>query len=336
MVSTGGSNGTPKSAVFTNENIIQATVQVKMIGVFPEEARWYDIMPPCIAYGLADGSILGFYQVVRANKILESLKRPDDFDKERFFGQDEDRVVLNFGYGSTEVTGCASVGPCNKDVKLATVGLTLPYQVVSAFDFDESTVEYIELKYIANNELDNVPQHKIGELCIEGPNIMLGYLNDPEETAKAIRTHSDVKRWVHMGDLGFVDEDGYVHFVDRMKYISVGHDGFKVAPLEIEEVILKNEAIDQCNAVIFDDPEQERGNVIKAYYTLKKDAAISDIVAFEDTLNEFCASELADYKCPVGYKLLKGDNNPPCTLLESRQTRFSLETICSSVPGYVK
>ena len=70
MVSTGGSTGTPKSAVFTNENIIQATVQVKMIGVFPEEARWYDIMPPCIAYGLADGSILGFYQVVRANKIL--------------------------------------------------------------------------------------------------------------------------------------------------------------------------------------------------------------------------------------------------------------------------
>ena len=213
--------------------------------------------------------------------------------------------MLNFGYGSTEVTGCASVGPCNKDVKLGTVGLTLPYQVVSAFDFDESTGEYIELKYVANNELDNVPQHKIGELCIEGPNIMLGYLNDPEETAKAIRTHSDGKRWVHMGDLGFVDEDGYVHFVDRMKYISVGHDGFKVAPLEIEEVILRNEAIDQCKAVIFDDPEQERGNVIKAYYTLKKDAAISDIDAFEDTLNELCASELADYKCPVGYKLLK-------------------------------
>lgn len=143
--------------------------------------------------------------------------------------------------------------------------MTLPYQVVSAFSFDEVENDYRELQYVKNEELDDVPQSKMGELCIDGPNIMLGYLNNPEETAEAIRLHSDGKPWVHTGDLGFVDEDGYVHFVDRMKYISVGHDGFKVAPVEIEEVILKNEAIDQCKAVIFDDPEQERGDAIKVY-----------------------------------------------------------------------
>ena len=377
VVSTSGSTGTPKNALFSNENIIQATAQVKNIGVFPEEGRWYDIMPPSIIYGLADGSVLGFSlgnelrlnpdptamslktpnqlqmvedfvrfdphtitcapnhvfailnskewrnkphslvsfgvggdslnanQVERANKILEGLKRPKDFDKKRFFGDDEDRVVLNFGYGSTEVTGACSVAPSNKKVRLGTVGLTLPYQVVSAFKKNENTGEYEELPYVLNSELDNVPAEKQGEICVQGPNIMQGYLFNEEETAKTIVTHKDRKKWVHMGDYGFVDEDGYVHFVNREKYIGVGHDGFKVAPLEIEEVILKEPRIDDCKAVIFDDLEENRGSVIKVYYTLLEKDKPCDIKELEDKLNLMCQMELADYKCPVDYECIE-------------------------------
>ena len=377
IVSTGGSTGYPKSAVFSNENIIQATVQVKNIGVFPEEARWYDIMPPSIAYGLADGSVLGFSlgnelrlnpdptamslktpgqlqmvedfvrfdphtitcapnhvfqilnsrewsekphslvsfgvggdllnlkQVKKANEILSHMKRPKDFDKDRFFKDDEDKVVLNFGYGSTEVTGACSVAPSNKTVKLGTVGLTLPYQVVAAFRQDEKTKEYIELPYVLNEELEKVPEEKQGEICVQGPNIMQGYLNNEEETNKTIITHNDGKKWVHMGDYGFIDEDGYVHFVNREKYIGVGHDGFKVAPLEIEQVIIKEPNIEDCKAIIFDDLEEKRGNVIKVYYTLSNPETVQDIEKLEDRLNLMCQMELADYKCPVDYECIE-------------------------------
>ena len=377
IVSTGGSTGYPKSAMFSNENIIQATVQVKNIEVFPEEARWYDIMPPSIIYGLADGSVLGFSlgnelrlnpdptamslktpnqlqmvedfvrfdphtitcapnhvfqilnskewrekphslvsfgvggdslnikQVKRANEILSHMKRPKDFDKERYFKGDEDRVVLNFGYGSTEVTGACSVAPSNKTVRLGTVGLTLPYQVVAAFKQDEETNEYIELPYVLNEEIEHAPKEKQGELCVQGPNIMQGYLNNEEETKKTIVTHSDGKKWVHMGDYGFIDEDGYVHFVNREKYIGVGHDGFKVAPLEIEEVIIKEPNIEECKAVIFDDLEEKRGSVIKVYYTLTNPENTCDIEKLEDRLNLMCQMELADYKCPVDYECVE-------------------------------
>lgn len=374
IVSTGGSTGFPKSALFSNENIIQATAQVKHTGLFPEEARWYDIMPPSIAYGLADGSILPFSlgnevrlnpdptagslktkgqlqmvedfvrfdphsitcapnhvfailnskewqenphslvnfvvggdslnrkQVERANKELEKVDRPKDFDKERFYGDDDDIIVINTGYGATEVTAAASVSPSNKKVKKNTVGLTLPYEAVSTFIKNEEG-DYEELPYVQNDQIENVTSDQLGEICVEGPNVMLGYLNNEEETASTFITHKDGKRWAHLGDLGFIDEEGYIHYVDREKYVSVGHDGFKVAPLEIENVILKEENIETCKAVVFNDPENERGSIIKVYYTVK--SLPCDINALEDKLNLMCASELADYKCPVDYECLE-------------------------------
>lgn len=377
IVSTGGSTGLPKSALFSNENIVQATSQIKLGKVFPEEARWYDIMPPSIIYGLADGSVLPFSlgnevrinpdptamslktpgqllmvedfvrfdphtitcapnhvfailnskewkenphslvsfgvggdclqleKTIEANERLKEIRRPKDFDKERFYGDDEDQLLINYGYGSTEVTGCASVSPSNKAIKIGTVGLTLPFQVVAAFEKNKETNEFEELPYVKNEELDHVPDNKIGELCIEGPNIMLGYLNNKEETENTIITHTDGKKWVHTGDIGFVDEEGYVHFVDRAKYIGVGHDGFKVAPSEIESVILEEPSIETCKAVILSDLENQRGQVIKLYYTVKPECLPCDIDALENKLNLMCSKSLADYKCPYDYECIE-------------------------------
>lgn len=375
IVSTGGSTGTPKSALFSNENIISATMQCRLTGIFPEEARWYDIMPPSIAYGLADGSILPFSlgnevrlnpdptamslknpkqlqmvedlvrfdphtlacapnhvlaildskewlnnphsminfivggdslnkeQIRRCNEILSTLKRPSNFDKESLLGDRKDVLTINTGWGATETTAAASVARGSENVKEGTVGQTLPYEVVSTFKKNEETGEYIELPYISKDQIDNVTEDQIAELCVSGPNIMLGYLNNPEETAKAIVEHQDGTKWAHSGDLGFVDEDGYVHFIDREKYISVRHDGFKVTPVEIEDVILKDNRIDACKAVIFADPEEDRGTVIKVYYTLRD--ASSDIKDVEETANLMCEMELADYKCPVDYECME-------------------------------
>ena len=139
---------------------------------------------------------------------------------------------------------------------------------MAVFKQNEETGEYEELKYVPNDQVDNVNEDQVGELCIQGDNVMIGYQNDEEATNIAKRTHSDGTEWLHTGDLGYIDEDGYVYFVDREKYVSVGHDGFKITPLEIEDVILKDGRIDACKAIVYDDPDEDRGTVIKVYYTL--------------------------------------------------------------------
>lgn len=376
VVSTGGSTGFPKSALFSNENIIEATKQCKLIGIFPEEARWYDIMPISIAYGLADGSILPFSlgnevrlnpdptlkslkkpnqlqmvedlvrfdphtiacapnhvleiinseewknkphslinfivggdslnkeQLKRANEELTKIKRPKSFNKEELLGDKEDILVINTGWGTTETTAAASVARGNEKVIQGTVGQILPNEQVEAFIQNPETGEYEQLPRIkVDNQTDEYQQN--GELCVSGPNVFLGYLNNPEETNKAIKKHSDGKLWVHTGDLGYVDENDYIHFIDRQKYISVGHDGFKVAPLEIENVLLKEPHIDSCKAVVIEDPEHENGTVVKVFYTLKNPEIPHDIKKIEETMNLMCELELADYKCPVSYECLE-------------------------------
>ncbi len=385
-VSSGGSTGIPKTILLTNENIVGATMQVALTKLFPEDARWYDIMPPSIAYGLADGSILPFSlgnevrlnpdptalssktkdqlwmvedfvrfdphsmtcapnhvfqvlnskewrdnphsvvnfvvggdslnikQVERADEILKDIQRPQDFEVLRFYPNGKDEVRINTGYGESEGTGANSVAPSNEMVRKGTVGLTLPHEIVTTFKQNEDG-SYTELKYVPNNEIENVfekakkdleegtDNSQIGEICVQGPNVMPRYLNNDEETAKALVNHQDGEVWLHTGDLGFIDEDGYVHFIDRLKYVSVGHDGFKVAPIEIENVILQDNRIDSCKAVVFDDPENERGTVIKVYYTLIDDKYSSEVEDIEELANLRCSVELADYKCPVAYEV---------------------------------
>lgn len=376
-VSTGGSTtGLPKNVVLSSRNIITAVTQCILTGIFPEEARWYDIMPISIAYGMADGSMLPFAlgnevrlnpdptamslkkpyqlqmvedlvrfdphtlacapnhvfallnskewkenphsminfivggdslnktQLARANEQLKELKRPKDFDKDRFYGDQEDKLVINLGYGESEGTGANSVAPGNHRVKVGSVGQILPLENMAVFKQNEETGEYEELKYVQNDQVDNVNEDQIGELCIQGDNVMIGYQNDEEATNIAKRTHSDGTEWLHTGDLGYIDEDGYVYFVDREKYVSVGHDGFKITPLEIEDVILKDGRIDACKAIVYDDPDEDRGTVIKVYYTLLDKDHPQDINDIEDTANLMCERELADYKCPLDYECL--------------------------------
>lgn len=378
VVSTGGTTGMPKSALFSNENIISATLQCRETGIFPEEARWYDIMPPSIAYGLADGSILPFSlgnevklnpdptfmslknpkqlhmvedfvrfdphtiacapnhvfaildsrewqnnphslinfivggdslnkeQLRRANEKLKLVRRPRKFDKEKLLGDREDVLKINTGWGSTETTAAASVARGSENVKDNAVGQVLPNEIVRAFKKNDSG-DYEELPTIKSSDVDNVTEEQIGELCVAGPNVFLGYLNNQEETDKTIITH-DGETWAHQGDLGFIEEtsngDEFVHFIDREKYVCVRYDGFKVTPVEIENVILKDDNIDGCKAVVFDDLNHEKGSVIKVYYTLKKDRVV-DINALEERISLMCETELADYKCPTAYECLE-------------------------------
>jgi len=124
-----------------------------------------------------------------------------------------------------------------------------------------------------------------GEICIKGPNIMLGYWNRPEETAQAIRNS-----WFHTGDIGYMDEDGYFFIVDRVKDM-INAAGFKIWPREVEEVIFQHPAIRECAVVGLADAE--KGEIPAAYLVLREGASLST-AEFE----AYCRQHLAAYKVP--------------------------------------
>ncbi len=112
-----------------------------------------------------------------------------------------------------------------------------------------------------------------GELCIRGPSVMLGYLNNPKATANTI----DKDGFLHTGDIAEIDEDGYYYIVDRLKEL-IKYKGFQVAPAELEALLVTHPAV--ADAAVIGVPNEEAGELPKAYVVLKegqKDVTHDDI-----------------------------------------------------------
>jgi long-chain acyl-CoA synthetase len=92
------------------------------------------------------------------------------------------------------------------------------------------------MKVVEPGTENELPPDTGGEICVTGPTVMIGYLDDPEGTAQAVRIHADGRRWVHTGDFGSMDRDGYFHFVQRIKRI-IKVSGIPVFPSQIEDVV---------------------------------------------------------------------------------------------------
>ncbi|MBL8223005.1 MAG: AMP-binding protein, partial [Bryobacterales bacterium] len=130
-----------------------------------------------------------------------------------------------------------------------------------------------------------------GEVVCKGPNIMKGYWNKPEETANTIRDG-----WLHTGDIGRMDEDGYFTIVQRKKdMINVG--GFKVFPTEVDEVLYTHPAVAEAAAIGV--PHEYRGEVVKAFVVLRDGAS-----ATADEIVAYCRGRLAKFKVPVEVEFL--------------------------------
>jgi acyl-CoA synthetase (AMP-forming)/AMP-acid ligase II len=123
-----------------------------------------------------------------------------------------------------------------------------------------------------------------GEICAQGPQIMKGYLNNPEATARTL----DAEGWLHTGDIGYFDEDGYLYIVDRLKEL-IKYKGMQVAPAELEAVLLTHPAVG--DAAVIPSADEEAGEVPKAFVVLKPGAA-----ATADELMAFVAERVAPHK----------------------------------------
>jgi long-chain acyl-CoA synthetase len=132
----------------------------------------------------------------------------------------------------------------NRIYKQGSVGI--PSLNVDVGIFDPETGE--ELGYNQN-----------GEVCVTGPTMMKGYFNAPEETAYVMRKHEDGEVWIHSGDLGYMDEDGFLYIVGRIKRMITRFDGHKVFPVTIEGFIGEHELVHGCSVIAVDDRERMQG-----------------------------------------------------------------------------
>ncbi len=318
---TGGTTGRPKGVMMTNDSMNSVGMNFIHSAVFHEDGdRFLGIIPIFAAYGMVCGLhmplcmrmtlvpiprfipneigklvrafrpqhvistpvfielLIGSREVQKldmsflytlasgGDSMNEGLERKlDAFRKAHNM-----RYPLAQGYGMSELSAAASF--CVNDVyKQGSVGI--PSLTVNVGIFDPETGK--ELGYNRN-----------GEVCVTGPSMMKGYFNNPEETAYVMRRHDDGKIWIHSGDLGYMDEDGFLFIKGRIKRMITRFDGHKVFPINLESLIADRADVHNCAVIGVADAAHSQGQYPLALVELMPDvdraAACGEIFAFCD------------------------------------------------------
>ena len=187
------------------------------------------------------------------------------------------KVKVQNCYGQTENSPAAS-SLTDKDAltKIGSVGRPLPRTEIKLVD----------------SLGDEVPLGKVGEICVKGPQVMKGYLRNPEETSKTIQNG-----WLYSGDLGKFDEEGFLYIVDRKKDMII-RGGENIYPIEVEEVLYQIPQV--LEAAVVGIPHEVYGEVPKAFVVIKGDQTLTA----EEVLT-YCGTQLAKYKMPLEVEFLK-------------------------------
>lgn len=180
------------------------------------------------------------------------------------------------GYGLTETSPVVCANPINGKRKAGSIGLPVP----------STEVAVVQLEPGPDGIYEAVPPGEEGELVVRGPQVMKGYWNRPDETAKTI----DPEGWLHTGDIAKMDEDGFFYIVDRKKDLIIA-SGYNIVPREVEEVLYQHPKVQE--AVVAGVPDPKRGETVKAYIVLKE-----GVTATEEEIIAFCRENLAPYKVP--------------------------------------
>ncbi len=200
--------------------------------------------------------------------------------KEKFDGYLKEHgatVKIREGYGLTECVTASCLTPYNAERK-GSIGIPFPdtfYKICKV------------------NTTEELPCGATGEICITGPALMLGYLNNEEETKSALRVHADGRTWLHTGDAGMMDKDGFVYFKYRLKRLIVT-SGYNVYPAQVEEVLCTHPAVKLCCAVgVRDSYKMQR---VKAFVVLNTSDAEEEKLRTE--LMAYCRTQLARFAVP--------------------------------------
>jgi long-chain acyl-CoA synthetase len=326
---TGGTTGTPKGAMLTHYNIFANVVQTTTLHI-PAlrrgDERYLLVIPFFHIYGFTVGMMAGMWLGAQqilipkydVDALLNAVRdyRPTYFPavptiyisllnhpRAREYGLDKIRAfnsgsaplplevleqfeqmtggLLSEGYGLSEASPVTHTSPSLSIRKPGSIGIPLPDTDMKIVDLDEGTRE--------------LGIGEEGELCIAGPQVMKGYWNREEETAKTIRVDANGVRWLHTGDIATMDADGFSYIVQRKKDMVIV-SGFNVYPSEVEGVLFTHPAV--MEAVVIGVPDAYRGEAVKAFIVFKPDAS-----ATIEELQSHCARDLAEFKRPVHFEI---------------------------------
>ena len=206
---------------------------------------------------------------------------------EKFLKDHGSNGVVKVGYGLSEASGfCCSTAPIEeKYVQNGTLGVPNPDILVKAFE-PNSDIEK------SNND--------IGEICVTGPTIFMGYINEDKETKNTLVKHTDGKIWLHTGDLGYIDKNGFVYYTSRLKRMIISN-GYNIYPIELEEIIKKCKYVEDCTVVAV--PHKIKSQTPKAVIVLKKD--VEDTLAVRSDIRKYCMDNIARYAIPTEFEYRK-------------------------------
>jgi long-chain acyl-CoA synthetase len=190
--------------------------------------------------------------------------------------------VIVEGYSLTEAQMAVMANPVRGEKKNGSVGMPLPDVHVRIVDSDDGVTP--------------IPTREVGEIVIRAPQLMQGYWQKPDETSAMLRVDDLGERVLYTGDLGYLDEDGYLFIVDRKKDL-IKTCGFQVWPREIEEVISSHPAVAEVGVAGL--PDQMRGETVKAWIVLRAGEKLSSA-----EMKAFCRDRLAHYKVPAKYEFV--------------------------------
>ncbi|MBR2714719.1 MAG: acyl--CoA ligase [Ruminococcus sp.] len=328
---TGGTTGIPKGTMLTNDSMNAVVLNFKHCSVERNDNdRYLGIIPVFSAYGMVCGmhmpmccrltlvpipkfvpNTIGklviqfrpqiiistpvFIELLIGSKevknmdlsFLHTLASGGDTMNEgleaklqQFMVEHNMKYPLAQGYGMTELSAAASF--CANDIyKPSSVGVPSLTTTVSIFDPDTGE----ELSY-----------NEIGEVCVTGPSMMKGYFRAKEETDIVMRKHDDGKVWIHSGDVGYIDDDGFIFIKGRIKRMITRFDGHKVFPVNMEGLIAGRENVKNCCVIGVNDKEHSQGQyplaIVEFEGDIDRDSACVEIF-------EYCDEHIEERGKPV-------------------------------------
>lgn len=342
ILHSGGTTGTPKGIVLTNGNLNALALQVKVVikDVNPGD-KVLAIMPIFHGFGLGVSihaclylgidialipqfSAKTFDNLVRKNKpqiivgvptlfeaILsnkgfegmdlsyvkhfisggDSLTRKQNDDINKFLREHGANIKVEQGYGMTESVAATALAFGNANIP-CTIGVPFPGDY---------------FKIVAQGSQEEVPYGEIGEICVCGPTVMLGYFKNPDETNLVLQKHKDGNIWLHTGDIGTMAKNGIITYVQRLKRMIIS-SGYNVYPQQIEQVIGSHPDVLKCTVVAM--PHPYKVEVAKAYIVLRED--ISPTISLKKEIKDLCEKNLSKFSIPYDYEYRK---SLPTTLI---------------------
>jgi long-chain acyl-CoA synthetase len=324
---SGGTTGKPKGIMLSNRNFICEGMQVSAWGDLTAGDAILAILPVFHGFGLGvclNAAFMGGAKsimvpqftpeavaklirrkrpnfIVGVPTLFEALNRNRVFQntdlsclkaafcgadtlprrvKERFEAvvrQQGGRTQLREGYGLTEAVTAIMAMPMT-EYREGSVGIPFPDMAA---------------KIVRAGTTETLPPGEEGEICIHGPAVMMGYLDQPEETAQALQVHPDGQTWLHTGDIGTMDRDGFFYFRLREKRM-IKSSGMNVYPAQVEEQLYKHPAVlEVCVIGVPDEKQVER---VKGFVVLKDPSQAGP--EMEKELIDFCRKDLIIWSCP--------------------------------------